>query len=666
MAILLLAFGLRLYRLGGESLWYDETFSAYLARQTLPQLIAHTARDIHPPGYYIILHGWQALTSASPAHGLEYLLAWASLFPTLLIVALTAAIGQRLGGRRSALVAALLAAVHPPQVWFAQEVRMYAWGALFVLLTLWAVQRLVDANRRSRAAARLAWFVYVAAATAALYTVYYAVFWLFAVNLYMLSCAVRRRLPHVGAWLLAQCIIVVAYLPWLPTFVRQVVDPPVPPWREPWRRLPDAFQAGSEALAALAVGHTPPLGVAWPWALVVLAVLALSAVYANDGQKAVVTPTLLLACGPLALLLATTAMGWPIYHVRYIALSAPALPLLAGLATTLPAPIRRLAYVLQVLLLLISLAGLRTFWFDPTYAADDHRSAVSDLAAQWRPGDAILVNAGWVYTAVDVYWPREAASLDASLPPALGPAIRLGAPLAPDDLSTPRLIMSGSLDADPSLGWGLSESDFYGVTAEAATVALDDLARRSTRVWHYRLYDTVSDPTGVLRAALQRHAQPSFSRAYPGPSYLLLERYDFGVNGVAPAAKPPLAAYADGLALLTAAAPTQSRAGQYLYVTLAWRTEQAAPDHDLAVSLRAMRDTQLIAQADDAIPSAASPAAAPQTLALAIPAGTPPGPIRLTLLVYHRADLRPLELPQSGAVKVDLGTVDLMPPAAPP
>ncbi len=36
LAGVLTAFGLRLYQLGAESLWYDETVSVYLARQSLP------------------------------------------------------------------------------------------------------------------------------------------------------------------------------------------------------------------------------------------------------------------------------------------------------------------------------------------------------------------------------------------------------------------------------------------------------------------------------------------------------------------------------------------------------------------------------------------------------------------------------------------------------
>ena len=588
LAILLAAFGVRLFRLGAESLWYDETFSAYLAKQPLSELIAHTARDIHPPGYYILLHGWQALTGATPAHGLEYLLAWASLFPAVLIVALTIALGRRLGGTKTALIAASLAAIHPPQVWFSQEVRMYAWGACFLLLTLWAVLQIADGISDSGRPPGTAWGMYVVAAVAACYTLYYAVFWLIVANGYILWHSFRHRGRHLRSWLLAQLAVLLAYLPWLPILLRQVVDPPVPPWREPWHGLSDALAAVTEALAALIVGHTPPLGIDWLWAILTGLLLIDVFVYAKSSeQRQTATPVLLLACGPIALLLGFTAVGLPIYHVRYVALFAPALPLLAGLSTTLPRPARRPAIVLVALIFLAALGGLREFWTNPLYAADDHRSAVADLAAQWRPGDAILVNAGWVYTALDVYWPRELTSPQDSLPPDIAGYTRLGK--QPDDTtSTPWVIRSGSIDAPADLGWGLPESDFFAISADAAVAALDDLAQRYDRLWHYRLYDTVNDPTGVIRAALQRLDPEPVGRAYPGPGYLLLERYDFAAKNTTSPDTEPLATYADGLTLVEADAPAQSPAGQYLYVKLAWHADNAAAiADDLAVSLRA-------------------------------------------------------------------------------
>src|SRR5512141_3485588 len=81
--ILLGAFALRLFRLGANSLWYDETVSLYLARQDLAALTRHTAGDIHPPLYYYLLHFWGNLAGWS-----EFSAAFLSLFFGMLLIAL--------------------------------------------------------------------------------------------------------------------------------------------------------------------------------------------------------------------------------------------------------------------------------------------------------------------------------------------------------------------------------------------------------------------------------------------------------------------------------------------------------------------------------------------------------------------------------------------------
>ena len=103
--ILLAGAALRLYRLGADSLWYDETVSTYLAGSRLPELLRHTAGDIHPPGFYILLRGWLVLmgypTGHADAHGigLEFSAAFFSLFFGVLLIALVYALARRVANR---------------------------------------------------------------------------------------------------------------------------------------------------------------------------------------------------------------------------------------------------------------------------------------------------------------------------------------------------------------------------------------------------------------------------------------------------------------------------------------------------------------------------------------------------------------------------------------
>ncbi len=129
-----MAFGLRVYRLGGQSIWYDEALSVHYARQPLTRLLALVAASDHPPFYFLLLHGWLRLWP-DPRPLPEF---WVR-FPSVMAGALTIPLIYRLGRAlrlppRAALLAAWGAAVSPFQVWYAQETRMYT---VVLALTLW-------------------------------------------------------------------------------------------------------------------------------------------------------------------------------------------------------------------------------------------------------------------------------------------------------------------------------------------------------------------------------------------------------------------------------------------------------------------------------------------------------------------------------------------------
>ncbi|HVO42084.1 MAG TPA: glycosyltransferase family 39 protein, partial [Aggregatilineales bacterium] len=89
--IVLLACGLRFYRIDYQSLWNDEGNSLRLAERSIPDLIAAARLDIHPPGYYLALKGWIALTGES-----EFSLRALSAFTGVLTVACVYALGRSL------------------------------------------------------------------------------------------------------------------------------------------------------------------------------------------------------------------------------------------------------------------------------------------------------------------------------------------------------------------------------------------------------------------------------------------------------------------------------------------------------------------------------------------------------------------------------------------
>ncbi len=131
-AVTLLAALLRLWALGGKTIWLDEAFSIWVADDALPEILRFVASvDHHPPLYYVLLHGWQARfgDSADAVRSLSALL-------SIITVPILYAAGKRLVGTPAALMAACVLALSPFHVRYAQEARMYALMTFFAAVAL--------------------------------------------------------------------------------------------------------------------------------------------------------------------------------------------------------------------------------------------------------------------------------------------------------------------------------------------------------------------------------------------------------------------------------------------------------------------------------------------------------------------------------------------------
>ena len=174
LAIILAAFGLRVFRLGTQSLWGDEMFSVYRAHQTLSEITAAVPSErTLPPLYYYLLHFWIRLVGTT-----EFAVRFPSVVFGLLAVALLFVLVRRTLGRRVATMAALLAALSPFWIYYAQETRTYAQVTALLVLALYLLVR--AAGEPDSRTARQFWAGYVIAATLALYSFYLAAFGLAA------------------------------------------------------------------------------------------------------------------------------------------------------------------------------------------------------------------------------------------------------------------------------------------------------------------------------------------------------------------------------------------------------------------------------------------------------------------------------------------------------
>lgn len=528
LAVAVVACGLRLFQLDAQSLWYDEGVTAIVAQYDLSALARWTADDIQPPLYYALVAGWGRLFDWS-----EWSLrAPSALFGTLTPLLLAALTRRWSSSRLAAVLAGLFAAVHPLLVYYSQEARMYSLLLGLCVVAAYCAVPSAYPTGGGRKQAIGWWAAYTLSATAALYTHYFAAFFLLAVVLAHLMRAFApasnaspgRRKPQsaVRALLPALCAnaaVLLLYAPWLGTlFARLQLDSSYWPGRlklwETLRAVAISFTSGETVLEADATR------LLWMYAAVTALALVGSWQQMARGDSTrrfgplprLLYP-LLLALVPVAGALALAAFT-PKFNPRYVLTGLPGLILLwgAGLAwllagfrpvwmrlqrkacnTRFQAAPTLAGLVVTGLLLSGFVFGTANWFARPAFTKDQWRELVGYVQANRQPGEAVVLVSGHAWPIWRYYAPQtdplrlpEIEILDvnaalnlSSAPPRLraGLADATGAWLVnwqadvidPTDVAGYQLAQAGEEQPVPAQFWGLGLRHYTGL--EPAAIA---------------------------------------------------------------------------------------------------------------------------------------------------------------------------------------------------
>lgn len=404
-AITLFGAGLRVLRLGAKGLWLDEAFSLWMAALPLDRLFAELGRlDQHPPLYYVVLHFWSAFGQGEATARLLSALFSAATIPVVFFLA------RRLLGREAAFAAALLLALSPFHVRFAQEARMYALYAFNASFALLALAHLLTGDRRRRI-----WAGYVAFTVLALWTHNTAIFLPLAVNLFVMPAILLTRpraprpgdlaLPPLRAWLPAQAAVVLVWSPWLPTWWTQVRRVDNEFWIQPPTRA-----AVFDLWPTLVSAHLPMqpdwlrLGVS----LLAVLVAALG-IWALRRRPRLLGLLLVLVIAPVAVEL-LVSLRRPIFYDRtLIWITAPLLMLMAAGVVSL----RRTVVLPALLLALLAAANILSLnEYYRRFEKEQWREAAAYVAQEAGDGDLLLFNASWVQIPFEYYFERSGRALE--------------------------------------------------------------------------------------------------------------------------------------------------------------------------------------------------------------------------------------------------------------
>jgi 4-amino-4-deoxy-L-arabinose transferase-like glycosyltransferase len=398
----LAALALRLFQIGHEPLWLDEGYTLLFSGLPFPRLISVGGAHEHPPMYYSIVHLVMFINHSYLVPRVISAIAGA------LAVGVVYLLGRRLYGAFAGLIAGGLTAISPFHVWYGQDGRGYEVAGLFVVLSYYFLFRALTPGSTRRT-----WLLYAMALAGCLYAEYTTIFALLPQVLLLLRA---RRLGITRALVVSWVGAGALYLPWLSTlaldargvaadywipapsaggvantvleFLGFMTPCPSPPCSGTEVGLP--LLAGHEVLVAGCVALLALSGLAW--------------LISRRDLTSTVLALWLIVPFALVLLIATRRS---LYLDRiFLDATFPLYLLLGFCATRLTrgATLRVAAGLAATLLVAgASVANLR-----PIYAHQanpDWRSAGRDLAAAYRPGQAVVFNPGVLGTLLRAYLP---------------------------------------------------------------------------------------------------------------------------------------------------------------------------------------------------------------------------------------------------------------------
>ncbi|MEK7447534.1 MAG: glycosyltransferase family 39 protein [Patescibacteria group bacterium] len=391
---------MRIYGIVMSSIWHDEGYTMWLLKYNPIQIIERTARDVHPPGYYLIAKPWVMIFGNS-AFSIRFL----SLLFSVGIIYLVYKIVEKVFDDRAAFWASMFVALSPFMVRFAQEARMYGVVAFFTTLgTYFLVKFIQDKSNK-------ALIFYALSMTVAIYIQYYAFFvimiqWIIVATVtpgfftFKWSKSLKERLGIFNCkWWLAGLASVVLYIPWFPIAYKQVTRVSGSYWIKPeWinaRTIPNNLTQFVVYMHLDGNGYEAIMGKVLFW-LVALTLVGTGFVllYRKDLSKRV---SLFLLYGylPMVLVFILSKVRTPVYQDRYFPFSAVAILALWGIGISVIKS-RRIRMTFGGLVFILLILGNVQMHIDTSHQMKALSMAVKN---EMHPGDVVL--SGELYTFLD-------------------------------------------------------------------------------------------------------------------------------------------------------------------------------------------------------------------------------------------------------------------------
>jgi uncharacterized membrane protein len=194
-----------------KNMWFDEAYTMAMIRHDFLRIVEITARDVHPPLYYMIVKIASLIWGESIV---VYRLVSVAGMMLLSILGYTHI--RKIFGNHTGLYYVFLTIFLPIMLDYSAEARMYSWAMFFT--TAAAIYAYIAFCQDQTKA----WILFTVFSLCAAYTHYYALLGVIFINLVLFMATMTNR------WDLKKCLLVLAaqiilYLPWVFILVKQIV-----------------------------------------------------------------------------------------------------------------------------------------------------------------------------------------------------------------------------------------------------------------------------------------------------------------------------------------------------------------------------------------------------------------------------------------------------------
>ncbi len=193
------------------TIWFDESYSAYLVRGNFGDIWNMTSLDVHPPFFYFLLKIWSCIFGYT-----DFSMRFMSIFFGAIAIIFTFHLLKRWFNIKTASIATIALSLSPMLIRYGQEMRMYTLVFAIVAAATYALDLMLETKKTRY------YILYAVLISLGMWTHYFAaIAWISHIIYYTVT---KRAKLFSKPMMLTYLFAVALFVPWMPSLFRQVVE----------------------------------------------------------------------------------------------------------------------------------------------------------------------------------------------------------------------------------------------------------------------------------------------------------------------------------------------------------------------------------------------------------------------------------------------------------